>query len=119
MIKNPHTNRMMKIGSAQHLKAVALGYMTPDTLGKSNKEEPAPKVEIPPDFTTEKGVAEICTDIIVSKKKDFKGLSQSDTDELIRELLYKKLYGNKSKSKIKVSKNKSKKYYSSDSDDSA
>ena len=119
MIKNPKTNRMIKIGSQQHHKTIALGYLSPDTLQQPHQEKEKEK-EIDPRFTTETGIAEICSDIISNKQQEFKKLSQSDTDELIRELLYKKLCINKTKSKSKSSKlKKSKKYYSSDSDDSS
>lgn len=115
MIKNPKTNRMIRIGSQQHHKTIALGYLSPDTLKQPDQEK-----EKDPQFTTENGIAEICSDIIANKQQEFKKLNQSDTDELIRILLYKKLCINKTKSKSKPSKSKkSKKYYSSDSDDSS
>ncbi len=79
-------------------------------LGKKTKSEP----KIDDSFTTEQGVAEICTDIISENKPKFKKLSQTETDELLRKLLYQKLYGEKpkkDKSKLKI-----KKAYSSESD---
>ena len=168
MIKNPRTNRLMKIGSQMHRKAVkdgllpgytlgpieeptptkhieitddpAMTEVEPETVQKPIKkpiqkpipiEEPEPtprnKKPIPqpeepkpvkrtikkPEFTVEEGVAEICTDIISENKKDFKKLSQQETDELLRKLLYKKLYDEKpKKSKEKKSKLKIKKTYS-------
>lgn len=79
-----------------------------------NKKPESPKID--DSFTTEQGVAEICTDIISENKQKFKKLSQAETDELLRKLLYKKLYGDKpkpdKKSKLKVKKA----YSSSDSD---
>jgi len=112
----------MKVGAQMHRKAVKDGLLSPDTL-----KEPAPIVteitkepDIPDDFTTEQGVAELCTDIIKDNKKTFKKLNQQDTTELLRKLLYEKLYPKekpekekpKSKPKLKL-----KKYYSeSDSD---
>jgi hypothetical protein len=91
----------------------------------SNEPKPAldkkPKVtlshepKIDESFTTEQGVAEICTDIISENKPKFKKLSQTETDELLRKLLYQKLYGEKpkkEKSKLKIKKA----YSSSESD---
>ena len=72
------------------------------------------------EFTTTQGVAEICTDVISENKKDFKKLSQEETDELLRKLLYKKLYDEKpKKSKEKKSKLKIKKTYSSSESESS
>ena len=171
MIRNPKSNRLMKIGSQMHRKAVREGTLPastliqepiptkhieitddptmteepPETVQKPIKkpiqkpipiEEPEPtprnKKPIPqpeepkpvkrtikkPEFTVEEGVAEICTDIISENKKDFKKLSQEETDELLRKLLYKKLYDEKpKKSKEKKSKLKIKKTYSSSESD--
>ena len=131
MILNPRTNRMLKIGSSSHLKAVAQGILPKESLAGNIEpdadndpivEEPTrhkiePRIKIDPRFSTDEGIAEICSNIIVKKKQEFKKLSQDETDQLIKELLYKKLYGNKSKSKkskIKVKKNK--KNYSSEDD---
>ena len=171
MIKNPRTNRLMKIGSQMHRKAVKDGLLPGSTLGpieepikpptkhieitedptmteeppepiKKPIQKPIPQEEPEPikrlmkqlaiqpeeytpqpvkrtikkqeqEFTTKEGLAEICTDIISENKKDFKKLSQEETDELLRKLLYKKLYDEKpKKSKEKKSKLKIKKAYS-------
>lgn len=86
------------------------------TLGKKIKSESKPQPpKIDDSFTTEQGVAEICTDIISENKPKFKKLSQTETDELLRKLLYQKLYGEKpkkDKSKLKIKKG----YSSSESD---
>ena len=173
MIKNPRTNRLMKIGSQMHRKAVKDGLLPGSTLGPIEEPTPTKHIEItedptmpeePPEpikkpikkpiqepiqepepikrlmkqlasqpeppqpvkrtikkpaFTVEEGVAEICTDIISENKKDFKKLSQEETDELLRKLLYKKLYDEKpKKSKEKKSKLKIKKAYSSSESES-
>ena len=176
MIKNPRTNRLMKIGSQMHRKAVKDGLLPGSTLGPIEEptkpptkhieitddptmteeppeiikkpikkpiqepiEEPEPikrlmkRLAIQPEepkpvkrtikkqeqeFSTKEGLAEICTDIISENKKDFKKLSQEETDELLRKLLYKKLYDEKpKKSKEKKSKLKIKKTYSSSESD--
>ena len=159
MIRNPKSNRLMKIGSQMHRKAVregtlpastliqepikpptqhiemtddpAMTEVEPETFQKPIKktiQKPIPQPEEPklvkrtikkPEFTVEEGVAEICTDIISENKKDFKKLSQQETDELLRKLLYKKLYDEKpKKSKEKKSKLKIKKAYSSSESES-
>lgn len=127
MILNPKTNRMMKRGAQMHRKAVKDGLLSPDTLKIPDEPEPIVKEitkepDIPDGFTTEQGVAELCTDIIKDNKKTFHKLNQQDTTELLRKLLYEKLYP-KEKEKVKEKvKSKSKpkltlkKYYSSDSE---
>jgi hypothetical protein len=139
MIKNPRTNRLIKIGSQMHKKAINDGILSPETL-KQDIPTPTdsspiqtdiikePEINIPTEFTVEKGVAEICTDIIADNKKTFNKLNQQETNELLRKLLYEKLYINvpenigkqpkqkhkeKEKSKPKL---KLKKYYSSSSE---
>lgn len=128
MILNPRTNRKLKIGSSSHLKAVAQGILPKESLevkkeiinidSEPIEEQPTKtKTNIDPRFNTNEGIAEICSNIIVKKKQDFKKLSQAETDRMIKELLYKKLCGDKSKSKkSKVKVKKSKKHYSSGSD---
>ena len=137
MIKNPRTNRLIKINSQMHRKAVNDGFLSPETL-KQDIPTPTdsspiqtdiikePEINIPTEFTVEKGVAEICTDIIADNKKTFNKLNQQETNELLRKLLYEKLYINvpenigkqpkhKEKEKAKP-KLKLKKYYSSSSE---
>ena len=176
MIRNPKSNRLMKIGSQMHRKAVKDGLLPGSTLGpieepvkpwltpiemtndtevepetvqkpiKKPIQKPIPIEEPEPtprnkrlaiqseepkpvkrtikkqeqEFSTKEGLAEICTDIISENKKDFKKLSQEQTDELLRKLLYKKLYDEKpKKSKEKKSKLKIKKAYSSSESESS
>ena len=120
----------------QHIEITEDPLMTevePETVQKPIKksiQKPIPQLEEPKpvkrtikkqeqEFTTEQGVAEICTDIISENKKDFKKLTQEQTDELLRKLLYKKLYDEKpKKSKEKKSKLKIKKTYSSSESES-
>lgn len=106
MILNPRTNRMIKVGSQMHRKAIRDGILTPDTIPKETEQKDIQKniqneikkdiqqdtKEPPPEFTTQQGVAEICTDIIGENKKQFNKLSQDETNELLRKLLYEKLY---------------------------
>ena len=82
MIKNPRTNRLIKIGSQMHKKAINDGILSPETLKQDiptpTESSPIqtdiikePEINIPTEFTVEKGVAEICTDIIADNKKTF------------------------------------------------
>lgn len=128
MILNPKTNRMMKLRAQMHRRAVKEGILPPDTLKIPDEPKPieteiTKEPDIPDGFTVEKGIAEISTNIIADNKKTFHKLNQQDTTELLRKLLYEKLYPKeKEKEKVKVkSKSKPKltlkKYYpSSDSE---
>jgi hypothetical protein len=105
----------MKIGSQMHRKAVKDGVLSEDTLpavvaGTTAETlqppqppqpipQPTPQPilkeiekEPPQDFTTQKGVAEMCSNIIAENKTQFKKLNQDETNELLRKLLYEKLY---------------------------
>ncbi len=141
MILNPRTNRKVKIGSQMHRKAIKDGILSPDTLNQDTftqsrllgaepliekeitKETEPPN--IPESFTVKQGVAELCTNIIADNKSEFNKLNQHETNELLKKLLYEKLYINvpenirksktKSKSKKEKPKLKLKKYYSSSS----
>ena len=101
MIKNPKTNRMIKIGSQQHRKAITDGILPMDSLYPAKQTDTTP-------CDTKKEMTKRCVDIIGDNKKQFKKLNQDDSDELLKKMLYEKLFNNKKKPK--------KNYVSSESD---
>jgi hypothetical protein len=101
MIKNPKTNRNLKIGSQQHRKAITDGILPMDSLYpvKTPQFELTPEQTNPATKDTKKEMTKRCVDIIGDNKKQFKKLNQEDSDELLKKMLYEKLFINKKKPK--------------------
>lgn len=105
MIKNPLTNRSIKVGGDIYKKLLKDGVIKPP----EPKVEPEPRVEPEPEVEKELMTAAVNT--VAKNKKQFVGLSQKETDKMLKKLLYEKLVLSNKKDKKK--KKKKKKYYSS------
>ena len=119
---NTKTNRYFKKGSPTYNKMFADGYFnkcSETELEKPKIVEPIPELPVEPLKPLIKTELKA---IIKSNKNDFVGLSQKETDELLKKMLYIKLCLNKKPKKEKdKNKRKSKKYkiQSSSSDSSS
>jgi hypothetical protein len=125
---NTKTNRYFKKGSPTYNKMFANGYFnkcSETELEKPQIVEPIPELPVEPLKPTSQITSDLRTElksIIKSNKNDFVGLSQKQTDELLKRMLYEKLCLNKKPKKEKdKNKRKSKKYkiQSSSSDSSS
>ena len=123
---NTKTNRYFKKGSPTYNKMFADGYF--NKCSETELEKPKivePKLTDAPSTLIEPLKPLIKTElkaIIKSNKNDFVGLSQKETDLLLKRMLYEKLCLNKKPKKEKdKNKRKSKKYkiQSSSSDSSS
>jgi hypothetical protein len=128
-IFNPVTNRMILKSSRQAVRLSKLGLISLDeptpvkleTVPESNYEAETPEPESEPEKEInpkklKKKMIHSLTDIAAENKNDFKDLTQKETDDLLRKLLYKKL---NIKKPVKKLKKKKKKYISSDSESSS
>ena len=119
---NTKTNRYFKKNSSTYNKMFADGYFnkcSETELEKPQIVEPIPELPVEP---LKPMIKTELKSIIKSNKNDFVGLSQKQTDELLKRMLYEKLCLNKKPKKEKdKNKRKSKKYkiQSSSSDSSS
>ena len=132
---NKKTGRFVKKGSRTHSKMLKMGEISDNLPEKVEEkvqkvEEKVQKVEEKEEikYNDEKfkeNLKNTMKKIIKENNKDFKGLSQKKSDELLKKMLYNKLcidkpkpkQNNKSKLKFKVRSLDSSDESSSDSDD--
>ena len=126
---NTKTNRYFKKNSSTYNKMFADGYFNKcsetelekptSQITSDLRKEPIPELPVEP---LKPMIKTELKSIIKSNKNDFVGLSQKQTDELLKRMLYEKLCLNKKPKKEKdKNKRKSKKYkiQSSSSDSSS
>ena len=117
---NSKTGRFVKKGSRTYSKMLKMGQISDNLPKKEEKaEEKVDKVEekeeieeIKPeikynDVDFKENLKKTMKDIIKENNKEFKGLSQKQTDQILKKLLYEKLCIDKPKPKKKQN-NKSK-----------
>ena len=131
---NTRTCRYVKKGSPSYNKLVVSGYFdeTPKTEpidGETKHVETPIEPNVDPEPDLKKEIKPILQEIVRENKSEFVGLTQKQTDELLKKMLYEKLCLNKQQPKSKkkekkIKKKKSKgsqryKVYTSSSSDSS
>ena len=112
---NTRTSRYVKKGSPSYNKLVVSGYFdeTPKTEpidGETKHVETAiePNVDPEPEPDLKKEIKPILQEIVKENKSEFVGLTQKQTDELLKKMLYEKLCLNKQQPKPQQTKSKEK-----------
>ena len=105
---NTRTSRYVKKGSPSYNKLVVSGYFdeTPKTEPIDGETPIEPNVDPEPDLKKE--IKPILQEIVRENKSDFVGLTQKQTDELLKKMLYEKLCLNKQQPKPQQKKSKEK-----------
>ena len=138
-IVNPKTNRLIKIGSKQAIRLAKEGIITlPETAyvieekqtiqepaqspcsrrEPDFKQEPQPVIIQPENSSKTKKIKKELKEIAQENKEKFVGISQEQSDELLKKMLYEKLFVNKPTSDKKKKKKKKRVIVQSSSDDS-
>ena len=122
---NPKTNRYFKKGSPTYNKLFTDGFFNekPQIVEPIVEIEPIVEAVCDSKLNIKPIIKSELKTIIKDNKNDFVGLNQRETDELLKRMLYEKLFLNKKQPKVKNTKKtkKSKKYkvQSSSSDSSS
>ena len=87
---NVNTGRLISKSTALYKRLKKLGQTT-EIAPATPTPAPTPTVPVPTPTPLREKVIEAATDLIAENKKQFTGISQQDSDDLLRKLLYEKL----------------------------
>ena len=118
---NTSTGRYCAVGSKTYIRAKKGGFIQGPEVKKPEETEPEVPTTRPPspepnvlveELNSDKlksKLAKECTDIVNQHMSHFKGITQKQTDALLKKLLYEKLCEKKNKKETKKPKKKPKK----------
>jgi len=118
---NTRTGRYCEVGSKTYIRAKKGGFIRETEEPKPEPEEPEPQPELPSpepkppadDFNSDKLKSKLekeCSNIVNQHVSKFKGITEKQTDALLKKMLYEKLcLDSKSEKKSKKPKKKPKK----------